>query len=396
MIFKKYPRTTKENVVSKPLETSPSIPKVIKPITTISSKKSKKGNTTKPSIKTKKSKRSESKIALSMTDLYKKENPFISTIFEPSVGTSVKDLKDADVEENPKIVTDVATSADEKGNLDETLTVEVSESSKNLGLEDLNVAIESTENIDHDDSKTSDESTGKDTDQLSPEKADDQNDVVLDVGISLDQREKQHDDVASPDKDESAHKNESEKERVYGDTTMNSPSQEEKQTGAEQTDVETDPEEDVSVEKYEENVVDVDDMDSDDIPLGRKYSGSVAKRLRSSKGKAVPSEVETSKTRTKSVGIGPKKGWSKVKIKSTAGRTKKKKIASTSESEYDVEEDALNITSSIKKKSAGKKNVQTVENIPIDKVSFHLPENAQRWKFILLEQKMFHKSPIEF
>jgi len=29
--------------------------------------------------------------------------------------------------------------------------------------------------------------------------------------------------------------------------------------------------------------------------------------------------------------------------------------------------------------------VQTVANVPIDKVSFHPPENAQRWKFI------FHK-----
>jgi hypothetical protein len=26
--------------------------------------------------------------------------------------------------------------------------------------------------------------------------------------------------------------------------------------------------------------------------------------------------------------------------------------------------------------------VQNVENVPIDKVSFHLPENAQRWKYI--------------
>ena len=34
------------------------------------------------------------------------------------------------------------------------------------------------------------------------------------------------------------------------------------------------------------------------------------------------------------------------------------------------------------KKSAGKKNVQIVENVPIDKVSFHLPEFSQRWKFI--------------
>jgi len=173
MIFKNNPQTTKEKVVSEPLETSPSIPKVINPITAISSEKSKKGNTTKPSTKTKKSKRGESKIALSMTVLYKKENPFISTVVEPSVGTSVKDLKDADVEEKLNIATDVATSANEKGNPDKTLTVEISESCKNLSLEDLNVAIKSTKNMDLDESKTGDESTGKDTDQLSLEKVDD-------------------------------------------------------------------------------------------------------------------------------------------------------------------------------------------------------------------------------
>ena len=115
---------------------------------------------------------------------------------------------------------------------------------------------------------------------------------MLDVGTSLDQQEKQHDDAASPDKDESAHENDSEKELVSGDTTLNSSSEDEKQTGAEQTDVETDLDEDMSIEKDEENVVDVDDMDSDDIPLGRKYSGSVAKRLRSSKVKIDPSEED--------------------------------------------------------------------------------------------------------
>jgi len=39
----------------------------------------------------------------------------------------------------------------------------------------------------------------------------------------------------------------------------------------------------------EENVVNVDDIDSDDIPLGKRYGGSVAKRLRSNKGKTVSS-----------------------------------------------------------------------------------------------------------
>ena len=125
----------------------------------------------------------------------------------------------------------------------------------------------------------------------------------------------------------------------------------------------------------------------------------MAKRLRSNKGKLVPFEtrtlketvsgmskvlsaVETPKTRTKTVEVGPKRGWSKVKDNTTSGKSRKRKVASSSESKYDVEEDVQNITPSASKKSVGKKVMQTVENVPIDKVSFHLPENAQRWKFI--------------
>jgi hypothetical protein len=86
--------------------------------------------------------------------------------------------------------------------------------------------------------------------------------------------------------------------------------------------VETDPE-DCAGKKDEEDVVVVDDIDSDEIPLGRKFGGSVAKRLRSSKEEAVVSEVKNLRNRIKNVGTGPKKGWSKVKTKTTAGRTKK-------------------------------------------------------------------------
>ena len=68
--------------------------------------------------------------------------------------------------------------------------------------------------------------------------------------------------------------------------------------------------------------------------------------------------------------------------KSAAGSSRKRKVISSSESEYDVDEDVLNIVPSVVMKSAGKKGVQIVENVPIDKVSFHFPDYAQRWKFI--------------
>jgi len=70
----------------------------------------------------------------------------------------------------------------------------------------------------------------------------------------------------------------------------------------------------------------------------------VAKRLRSNKGKVVSSTSKFSertaaavtknpKSGTKSDVVGPKKGWSKVMVKTTAGSSRKRKVISSSESE---------------------------------------------------------------
>jgi hypothetical protein len=72
--------------------------------------------------------------------------------------------------------------------------------------------------------------------------------------------------------------------------------------------VETDPEKDPAGKEGEEDVMVVDNIDSDEIPLGRKYEGSMVKRLRSSKEEAVSSKAENLKTRTKNIGTVPKKG----------------------------------------------------------------------------------------
>jgi len=112
-----------------------------------------------------------------------------------------------------------------------------------------------------------------------------------------------------------------------------------------------------------------------------KYGDSVAKILRSNKGKVVGlaskslketvSEVKvTPKTKIKTTAVGQKKSWSKVKVKSTAERFRKRKVISSSESEYDVEKDVQNIIPAASRKSAGKKIMLTVENVPIDKWRF--------------------------
>jgi len=85
-----------------------------------------------------------------MADLYEKENLFISTVVEPSVGVSKKAPKTVDVEATLKIAVDVTSPEVEKGNLDKTLNYAISESGRKLGLEDLNDVIDSTENMDVD------------------------------------------------------------------------------------------------------------------------------------------------------------------------------------------------------------------------------------------------------
>ena len=61
---------------------------------------------------------------------------------------------------------------------------------------------------------------------------------------------------------------------------------------------------------------------------------------------------------------------------------KKEDGISSSKSNHDVAEDVPNIILSASKKPAGKKAVQTIKSVPIDKISFHPPKNVHRWKFI--------------
>jgi len=70
----------------------PSKPKRKTPIKSASKKK-----------KTPKSKKGESKSALSMADLYEEENLFISIVLGPSVETSEKDTKPANAETDLEI-----------------------------------------------------------------------------------------------------------------------------------------------------------------------------------------------------------------------------------------------------------------------------------------------------
>ncbi|KAK2451809.1 hypothetical protein QL285_010826 [Trifolium repens] len=173
---------------------------------------------------------------------------------------------------------------------------------------------------------------------------------------------------------------------------------------------------DVSVD---DDVVDVDAMEDLEQTVSEVASGSIARRLRNRKGKVadVVTEVVPKATPSKKKKvIGPSRKPSKVEIASEKKKASgKRKHVEAGDSDYEVEEDvphnASNIVSPSKKKSqkkfrraaipdpdvvddvpnivsTGKKKVggkiipQNVPDVPMDNISFHFIESAQKWKFV--------------
>ncbi|XP_057444209.1 uncharacterized protein LOC130736391 [Lotus japonicus] len=70
----------------------------------------------------------------------------------------------------------------------------------------------------------------------------------------------------------------------------------------------------------------------------------------------------------------------KKQVKASTG--KKRKHISSSDSEQDVIPDAANMSSTTKKRIRGKRVPLNIPDAPMDNVSFHTAESAQRWKFV--------------
>jgi len=145
MKFKSDIPTSDTKTTSDQHNTDSSVPKRVEPLSTIPPTKTKNKNTSKSDAKKKKSsKKSESKVALYMTDSLINDNPLKSTKAETSMQDVTKD------DECFNISADVSTPDHDKGNPDETLISNLPESDRKLGLENLNDAIDSTENMDID------------------------------------------------------------------------------------------------------------------------------------------------------------------------------------------------------------------------------------------------------
>ncbi|XP_045810926.1 uncharacterized protein LOC123905365 [Trifolium pratense] len=106
----------------------------------------------------------------------------------------------------------------------------------------------------------------------------------------------------------------------------------------------------------------------------------ITRRLRSSTGKgiATPSEV------TKAT-FGPKKQWSKVTVASeNKKKTVKRKTISSSDSDYEEDQDAEASPAASPQKSSKKRRMTSdIPSVPIDNISFHCVEYVDRWKFVV-------------
>jgi len=178
------------------------------------------------------------------------------------------------------------------------------------------------------------ETGGGDSVESDSKEADLQDDVGLDVGTSLGQQDKVDVEVdgenSNPDTDPV-------EDDVFKNFLENAHAKESK--GTEDESEKDEEEEDSGDRENEKDVVNVDELEVDDVPLAQRLGDNMAKRLRSNKGKVVPSGneipeketttvTETPKSKIKTAGVGPKECRSKVKGKSVVGSLRKRKVIS--------------------------------------------------------------------
>ncbi|KAL5133640.1 hypothetical protein HKD37_03G006932 [Glycine soja] len=125
------------------------------------------------------------------------------------------------------------------------------------------------------------------------------------------------------------------------------------------------------------DLIDLEEVESDEEPIANKLAPGIAERLQSRKGKTPIKRSGRIKTmaQKKSTPITPTTSRrSKVAIPS-----KKRKEISSSDSDDDVEPDVPDIK---RTKTSGKKVPGNVPDAPLDNISFHSIGNAERWKFV--------------
>ncbi|XP_045821999.1 uncharacterized protein LOC123914880 [Trifolium pratense] len=145
----------------------------------------------------------------------------------------------------------------------------------------------------------------------------------------------------------------------------------------------------------EQDIVDVDDVPSEEDLQPPPTQKGIGRRLRSRTTTPAPAvtttPVVTKKTKDttlKPVKYGPKKSWSKsIPPPEKKKGVLKRKSAPSSDSDFEAEKNDSSIKPPAKKAMSAKKAMPQAaapdtEDFPCDNVSFHLPSYAQRWGII--------------
>ncbi|XP_050876793.1 uncharacterized protein LOC127080517 [Lathyrus oleraceus] len=111
-------------------------------------------------------------------------------------------------------------------------------------------------------------------------------------------------------------------------------------------------------------LVNIEDLDSDDVPIG--------------KGQVVRSSNTPSKSIRKKTSVGPTKRWSKVVNPTPKEKSLKRKDVPSkySESDQDIEHNVQDIISTSRKQAFGKKIPSNIPEVPLDNIFFHSVENV--------------------
>ncbi|KAK2402585.1 hypothetical protein QL285_052088 [Trifolium repens] len=148
----------------------------------------------------------------------------------------------------------------------------------------------------------------------------------------------------------------------------------------------------------QEKVQDLGQDDEDEVPVakilqGMKKSGEPHESMEEESSEesegiriSIPVKGIAKTYRSKQVEtpITEKKGKRKAEKKAVGEKSskKKKQVVAESDSDTDVEVNVLDITTSGKKRIGGRRVPANIPPAPMERVSFHSEESAQRWRFV--------------
>ncbi|KAK2423786.1 hypothetical protein QL285_034215 [Trifolium repens] len=149
----------------------------------------------------------------------------------------------------------------------------------------------------------------------------------------------------------------------------------------------------MTVINQQEDQEDVDEVPLANILQGMKKSGKPHQSMEEENSDEnegmriripVKGKAETYRSKQVETQATAKKGKRKTEKKAVGERSskKKKQVVDVSESDTDGEPDVLDITTAGRKKIGGRRILGNIPPAPMDRVSFHSEESAQKWRFV--------------